>query len=67
LPGQGAFLVGIGRDRPMMSRQRAAAVIIRGGQLLIARERGTGPAGRHEGQEYWTLPGGGIPSTSARR
>jgi hypothetical protein len=21
---------------------------------------GTGPFGRHDGQEYWTLPGGGI-------
>jgi 8-oxo-dGTP diphosphatase len=28
--------------------------------LLMVREKGTGPTGRHDGQEYWTLPGGGI-------
>jgi 8-oxo-dGTP diphosphatase len=44
----------------MTNRNRAAAVIIRDSQLLMVRERGTGPAGRHDGQEYWTLPGGGI-------
>lgn len=44
----------------MMSRKRAAAVIIRGDQLLMIRQRGTSPSGRHDGQEYWTLPGGGI-------
>jgi 8-oxo-dGTP diphosphatase len=44
----------------MTDRKRAAAVIIRDGLLLMVRERGTGPAGRHDGQEYWTLPGGGI-------
>jgi 8-oxo-dGTP diphosphatase len=44
----------------MVDRRRAAAVIIRDGRLLMVRERGTGPAGRHDGQEYWTLPGGGI-------
>ena len=26
----------------------------------MVRERGTGPAGRHDGVEYWTLPGGGV-------
>lgn len=26
----------------------------------MVRERGRGPSGRHDGQEYWTLPGGGI-------
>lgn len=26
----------------------------------MVRERGTGVTGRHDGQEYWTLPGGGI-------
>lgn len=41
-------------------RKRAAAVIIRDGHLLMIRERGLGPTGRHDGQEYWTLPGGGI-------
>jgi 8-oxo-dGTP diphosphatase len=44
----------------MTSRKRAAAVIIRDGRLLMVRQRGTGPSGRHDGQEYWTLPGGGI-------
>jgi NUDIX domain len=44
----------------MTNRKRSAAVIIRGDLLLMVRERGRGPAGRHDGQEYWTLPGGGI-------
>jgi 8-oxo-dGTP diphosphatase len=44
----------------MTSRKRAAAVIIRDGRLLMVRQRGTGPSGRHDGQECWTLPGGGI-------
>lgn len=44
----------------MTSRKRAAAVIIRDGRLLMVRQRGTGPSGRHDGLEYWTLPGGGI-------
>ncbi|HEY1620392.1 MAG TPA: NUDIX domain-containing protein [Streptosporangiaceae bacterium] len=44
----------------MTSRNRAAAVIIRGGRLLMVRQRGTGSSGRHDGQEHWTLPGGGI-------
>jgi 8-oxo-dGTP diphosphatase len=26
----------------------------------MVRERGLGPKGRHDGSEYWTLPGGGI-------
>lgn len=26
----------------------------------MVRERGAGPDGRHDGVEYWTLPGGGI-------
>lgn len=47
-------------DRPMADRKRAAAVIIRDGRLLMVRERGTGPLGLHDGQEYWTVPGGGI-------
>ncbi|MBM0277013.1 NUDIX hydrolase [Micromonospora sp. STR1s_6] len=44
----------------MTRRRRAAAVIVRGDRLLMVRERGRGPSGRHDGQEYWTLPGGGI-------
>ncbi|MEV0003401.1 NUDIX hydrolase [Micromonospora sp. NPDC050980] len=44
----------------MTDRRRAAAVIIRDGRVLMVRERGLGPSGRHDGQEYWTLPGGGI-------
>lgn len=42
-------------------RHRAAAVIVRDNAVLMVRERGSNPAtGRHDGQEYWTLPGGGI-------
>lgn len=37
-----------------------AAVIVRGGGVLMVRERGRGPSGRHDGPEYWTLPGGGV-------
>ncbi|MDG4760478.1 NUDIX hydrolase [Micromonospora sp. WMMD710] len=44
----------------MTLRRRAAAVIVRGNRVLMVRERGRGPSGRHDGQEYWTLPGGGI-------
>ena len=44
----------------MMTRKRTAAVIIRNGQLLMVRQKGTGAAGWHDGHEYWTLPGGGI-------
>ncbi|GHJ46777.1 hypothetical protein Cs7R123_41190 [Catellatospora sp. TT07R-123] len=43
-----------------MARRRAAAVIVRDGHVLMVRERGRGPEGRHDGVEYWTLPGGGI-------
>jgi 8-oxo-dGTP diphosphatase len=50
----------------MTDRRRAAGVIIRDGQVLMMRERGKGPTGRHDGQEYWTLPGGAIePGESA--
>jgi 8-oxo-dGTP diphosphatase len=35
-------------------------VIVRDGRVLMVRERGRGPTGRHDGQEYWVLPGGGI-------
>lgn len=44
----------------LMDRKRAAAVIIRNRQLLMVREKGIGSTGRHNGREYWTLPGGGI-------
>ncbi|WUW26406.1 NUDIX hydrolase [Streptomyces sp. NBC_01463] len=45
---------------PVTGRRRVAAVIIRDRHVLMVRERGMGPSGRHDGQEYWTLPGGGI-------
>lgn len=35
-------------------------MIVRDGRVLMVRERGTGPDGRHDGVEYWTLPGGGV-------
>lgn len=41
-------------------RVRVAAVIIRDNRLLMVRERGRGETGRHDGLEYWTLPGGGV-------
>ncbi|WP_037883785.1 MULTISPECIES: NUDIX domain-containing protein [unclassified Streptomyces] len=43
----------------MTERRRVAAVIVRDGCVLMVRERGLGPTGRHDGPEYWTLPGGG--------
>jgi 8-oxo-dGTP diphosphatase len=56
----------------MGERVRVAAVIQRGDEVLMVRERvQTGP-GRHDGPEYWTLPGGGIdageePEVAVRR
>jgi 8-oxo-dGTP diphosphatase len=44
----------------MMDRARVAAVIIRDGAVLMVRERLRGAGGRHDGLEYWTVPGGGI-------
>ncbi len=44
----------------MTDRKRVAAVIIRDGRVLMVRQRGKGLTGLHDGQEYWTLPGGGI-------
>ncbi len=44
----------------MDGRRRVAAIIRRGDSVLMVRERGLGPEGRHDGSEYWTLPGGGI-------
>src|ERR1700683_60125 len=43
-----------------MERRRVAAIIRRGDRVLMVQERGTGPSGRPDGDEYWTLPGGGI-------
>ncbi|MFJ7591080.1 NUDIX domain-containing protein [Streptomyces sp. NPDC097617] len=56
----------------MTERRRVAAVIVRDGCVLMVRERGAGPAGRHDGPEYWTLPGGGLeageePEDAVRR
>lgn len=44
----------------MNERRRVAAVIVRGDHVLMIRERMRGPDGRHDGPEYWTLPGGGL-------
>ncbi|MFD7715239.1 NUDIX hydrolase [Streptomyces sp. NPDC059814] len=41
-------------------RRRVAAVIIRDRHVLMVCQRSMGSSGRHDGQEYWTLPGGGI-------
>jgi 8-oxo-dGTP diphosphatase len=41
-------------------RRRVAAVIVRAGRVLMVRERGRGSTGRHDGLEYWVLPGGGV-------
>ncbi|THA56174.1 NUDIX domain-containing protein [Streptomyces sp. A1136] len=56
----------------MADRSRVAAVIVRDGCLLMVRERAAGPTGRHDGPEYWTLPGGGVepgedPGEAVRR
>ncbi|WP_420706923.1 NUDIX hydrolase [Streptomyces sp. NRRL F-2664] len=60
------------RRRRMTGRRRVAAVIIRDGCVLMVRERGPGSTGRHDGPEYWTLPGGGLeegedPEDAVRR
>jgi 8-oxo-dGTP diphosphatase len=44
----------------MPERRRVAAVIVRDGCVLMVRERRRGPTGRHDGPEYWVLPGGGV-------
>lgn len=59
-------------DLRVTERRRAAAVIVRDGCVLMVRERSLGPSGRHDGLEYWTLPGGGIadgetPEEAVRR
>jgi 8-oxo-dGTP diphosphatase len=51
---------GLCHHAPMDERKRVAAIIVRDGRLLMVRERGRGPTGRHDGLEYWTLPGGGV-------
>ncbi|MFE0580315.1 NUDIX domain-containing protein [Streptomyces sp. NPDC058874] len=56
----------------MTERRRVAAVIVRDGCVLMVREHALGPGGRHDGAEYWTLPGGGLeegeePEDAVRR
>ena len=56
----------------MSERVRAAAVIQRGDLVLMVRERVQTAPGRHDGPEYWTLPGGGVeadeePELAVRR
>lgn len=41
-------------------RERAAAIIERDGMVLMVRHRSRGASGRHDGEEYLTLPGGGV-------
>lgn len=41
-------------------RRRVAALIQRGGRLLVVRQRSRGPGGRHDGPAYLTPPGGGV-------
>jgi 8-oxo-dGTP diphosphatase len=43
-----------------VERRRVAAVVVRDGRVLMVRERRRGPTGRHDGAEYWVLPGGGV-------
>ncbi|MBO0898642.1 NUDIX domain-containing protein [Cellulomonas sp. zg-ZUI199] len=50
----------LGNDEDVDGRKRVAAIIVRDGSVLMVRERGRGPQGRHDGPEYWTLPGGGV-------
>jgi 8-oxo-dGTP diphosphatase len=44
----------------VVDRSRVAAVIVRSGRVLMVRERRRGATGRHDGPEYWVLPGGGV-------
>jgi 8-oxo-dGTP diphosphatase len=49
-------------------RARVAGVIVRCGRVLMVRQRAVGPTGRHDGLEYWVLPGGGVePGESAEQ
>lgn len=43
-------------------RERVAGIIEQAGQVLMVQQRARGPAGRHDGQLYLTLPGGGVES-----
>jgi 8-oxo-dGTP diphosphatase len=47
-------------DCVMADRVRVAAAIVRDGLVLMVHERGRNSSGLHEGEEYWTLPGGGV-------
>jgi 8-oxo-dGTP diphosphatase len=47
-------------DGQLTGRRRVSAVIVRNGRVLMVRERNRGPEGRHDGVEFWTLPGGGV-------
>jgi 8-oxo-dGTP diphosphatase len=44
----------------MVERVRVAAVIELDGHVLMVRERVQTAPDRHDGPEYWTLPGGGL-------
>jgi 8-oxo-dGTP diphosphatase len=44
----------------MGERRRVAAAIVQEDRVLMVRERNRGPTGRHDGLEFWTLPGGGV-------
>ena len=41
-------------------RERVAGIIEEHGQVLMVQQRARGRAGRHDGQLYLTLPGGGV-------
>jgi 8-oxo-dGTP diphosphatase len=41
-------------------RERVAAIIELENRVLMVRHRARGTSGRHDGEEYLTLPGGGI-------
>lgn len=41
-------------------RERVAAIVERGGAVLMVRQRAKDQSGRHLGPEYLTLPGGGV-------
>ena len=49
---------GVGTVAPV--RERASAVIMRGGAVLMVREATRSGSGRHDGPSYLTLPGGGV-------
>jgi 8-oxo-dGTP diphosphatase len=44
----------------MDRRRRVAAIIRRDDRVLMVHERGLGATGRHDGDDYWALPGGGV-------